>query len=87
MTRPGAPSGPMEVRRGSVPVRRSSRRVVTVSRGADSMTPVQSFLGLREAMGPRWGSLAAWFYWINNAYWIPSVYLVFAESTPAITSS
>jgi amino acid transporter len=31
-----------------------------------------------EGMGPRWGSLAAWFYWINNAYWIPSVYMVFA---------
>lgn len=36
------------------------------------------FVWVREAMGPRWGSLAAWFYWINNAYWVPSVYLVFA---------
>jgi amino acid transporter len=33
---------------------------------------------VREALGPRWGSLAAWFYWINNAYWVPSVYMVFA---------
>ena len=24
------------------------------------------------------GSTAAWMYWINNAYWIPSVYLIFA---------
>jgi glutamate:GABA antiporter len=31
-----------------------------------------------EGMGPRWGSLASWFYWINNAYWIASVYMVFA---------
>ena len=31
-----------------------------------------------EGMGPRWGSLASWFYWINNAYWIPSVYMIFA---------
>lgn len=36
------------------------------------------YVWVREAMGARWGSLAAWFYWINNAYWIPSVYMVFA---------
>jgi glutamate:GABA antiporter len=35
-------------------------------------------LWVNEGMGPRFGSLAAWFYWINNAYWIPSVYMVFA---------
>ena len=29
------------------------------------------YVWVREAMGPRWGSLAAWFYWINNAYWMP----------------
>jgi amino acid transporter len=42
------------------------------------------FLWVREAFGPRWGSLAAWFYWINNAYWIPSVYLVFASTFRSI---
>jgi amino acid transporter len=36
------------------------------------------YIWVREAMGPRWGSLAAWFYWINNAYWTASVYMVFA---------
>ena len=36
------------------------------------------YVWVREAMGPRWASLAAWFYWINNAYWVPSVYMVFA---------
>jgi len=36
------------------------------------------YVWVREAMGPRFGSTAAWLYWINNAYWIPSVYLVFA---------
>ena len=35
------------------------------------------YVWVREAMGPRWGSLAAWFYWINNAYWTASVYMVF----------
>ena len=36
------------------------------------------YIWVREAFGPRWGSMAAWLYWINNAYWIPSVYLIFA---------
>jgi len=36
------------------------------------------YVWVREALGPRWGSLAAWFYWINNAYWVPSVYMIFA---------
>src|SRR5207245_5241830 len=30
------------------------------------------------------GSLAAWFYWINNAYWIPSVYMVLAGTLHSI---
>jgi amino acid transporter len=36
------------------------------------------YVWVREGLGPRWGSLAAWFYWINQAYWVPSVYMVFA---------
>jgi amino acid transporter len=36
------------------------------------------YVWVREAFGPRWGSIVAWMYWINNAYWIPSVYLIFA---------
>jgi amino acid transporter len=42
------------------------------------------FIWVREALGPRWGSTAAWFYWINNAYWIPSVYMVFAGTFDAM---
>jgi len=36
------------------------------------------YVWVREAFGPRWGSTVAWMYWINNAFWIPSVYLIFA---------
>ena len=36
------------------------------------------YVWVREAFGPRWGSMVAWLYWINNATWIPSVYLIFA---------
>lgn len=42
------------------------------------------YVWVREAFGPRWGSLTAWLYWINNAYWIPSVYLVFAATFHSI---
>jgi amino acid transporter len=42
------------------------------------------YVWVREAMGARWGSLAAWFYWINNAYWVPSVYMVFAGTLHSI---
>ncbi|MGE0454825.1 MAG: APC family permease [Vicinamibacteria bacterium] len=38
------------------------------------------YVWVREGLGARAGSLAAWFYWINNAYWMPSVYLVFAAT-------
>jgi amino acid transporter len=36
------------------------------------------YVWVREAFGPNWGSMVAWLYWINNATWIPSVYLIFA---------
>ena len=36
------------------------------------------YVWVREAFGPKWGSQAAWMYWINNATWLPSVYLIFA---------
>jgi amino acid transporter len=42
------------------------------------------YVWVREAMGARWGSLAAWFYWINNAYWTASVYMIFAGTFHSI---
>jgi len=38
------------------------------------------YIWVREAMGPRAGSLAAWFYWINNSYWTASVYMAFGAT-------
>jgi glutamate:GABA antiporter len=52
--------------------------LVTAELGAGWPGEGGLYVWVREAAGPRWGSLAAWFYWINNAYWIPSVYMVFA---------
>lgn len=42
------------------------------------------YVWVREAMGEKWGSLAAWFYWINNAYWTASVFMVFAATFHSI---
>ena len=42
------------------------------------------YVWVREAFGPRAGGLAAWLYWINNAYWMPSVYVVFASTFRSI---
>jgi glutamate:GABA antiporter len=42
------------------------------------------YIWVREAMGPRAGSIAAWFYWINNAYWTASVYMAFGATFHAI---
>jgi amino acid transporter len=42
------------------------------------------YIWVREAMGPRAGSIAAWFYWINNSYWTASVYMAFAATFHAI---
>jgi amino acid transporter len=42
------------------------------------------YVWVREALGTRAGSLAAWFYWINNAYWTASVYMAFGATFHAI---
>jgi amino acid transporter len=52
--------------------------LITAELGAAWPSEGGLYVWVREAMGPKWGSTAAWLYWINNAYWIPSVYLVFA---------
>jgi len=42
------------------------------------------YVWVREAFGVRWGGLTAWLYWINVAYWTPSIYIVFASTFCAI---
>jgi len=36
------------------------------------------YVWVREAFGPRWGAVTAFLYWINVAYWAPSVFVLFA---------
>ena len=33
---------------------------------------------VKRAYGPRWGVRTTWFYWVNVALWMPSVYILFA---------
>ncbi len=35
-------------------------------------------LWVDQGMGRWWGGMASWLYWVNNAYWVPSVYMIFA---------
>lgn len=36
------------------------------------------YVWVREAFGPRWGTMTAFLYWVNVAYWAPSVFVLFA---------
>lgn len=38
---------------------------------------------VRMAFGFRWGARVSWMYWINNALWMPSVYILFASMLSA----
>jgi putative glutamate/gamma-aminobutyrate antiporter len=40
------------------------------------------YLWVKEAFGPKWGFLAVWLQWINNAAWYPTI-LSFAAATVA----
>lgn len=35
------------------------------------------YVWAKTAFGPAWGSMTAWMYWINLAYWAPSVFVLF----------
>ena len=52
--------------------------LITAELGAAWPSEGGLYVWVREGLGPRWGSLAAWFYWVNQAYWVSSVYMVFA---------
>ena len=41
------------------------------------------YVWVREAFGQRWGTFAAWLYWVNVAYWAPAVFVVFAGTLSA----
>ncbi len=36
------------------------------------------YVWIRRAFGARWAARTTWYYWINVALWMPSVYVVFA---------
>lgn len=42
------------------------------------------YVWVREAFGPRWGTMTAWLYWVNVAYWAPSVFVLFAGTLATV---
>jgi amino acid transporter len=42
------------------------------------------YVWIREAFGPRWSSICGWLYWINVAYWAPSVFVIFAGTLSVV---
>lgn len=36
------------------------------------------YVWIRRGLGPRWAARAVWAYWVNNAIWLPSIYILFA---------
>jgi amino acid transporter len=42
------------------------------------------YVWVREALGPRWGAVTAFLYWINVAYWAPSVFVLFAGTLATV---
>jgi len=41
------------------------------------------YVWVREAFGPKWGTVTAWLYWVNVALWAPSVFVLFLYSAGA----
>lgn len=41
------------------------------------------YVWVREAFGPKWGTVTAWLYWVNVALWAPSVFVLFLYSASA----
>jgi glutamate:GABA antiporter len=42
------------------------------------------YVWIREAFGPMMGTISAWLYWINVAYWAPSVFVLFAGTLATV---
>jgi amino acid transporter len=42
------------------------------------------YVWVREAFGPRWATMTAWLYWVNVAYWAPSVFVLFAGTLATV---
>lgn len=52
--------------------------LVTAELGAAWPQEGGIYVWVKEAFGPFWGTVTAWLYWINVAYWMPSVYVLFS---------
>lgn len=50
--------------------------LVTAELGAAWPDEGGIYVWVHEAFGPLWGTMAAWLYWVNVAFWAPSVFVL-----------
>jgi len=50
--------------------------LVTAELGAAWADEGGIYVWVREAFGPLWGTVTAWLYWVNVAFWAPSVFVL-----------
>jgi len=42
------------------------------------------YIWVKEAFGESWGVMTSWLYWINVAFWMPSVYMLFSGTLASL---
>jgi len=52
--------------------------LVTAELGSTWPSEGGIYVWVKEAYGEKLGSLASWLYWVNVAFWMPSVYILFS---------
>ncbi len=58
--------------------------LVTAEMGAAYPEQGGIYAWVRDAFGLRWAARITWFYWINIALWVPSVFIMFAGMISAM---
>ena len=53
--------------------------LITAELGAAYPQQGGIYVWIRQAFGEQWGARTAWYYWLQNAVWIPTTYIAFAK--------
>jgi glutamate:GABA antiporter len=58
--------------------------LVTAELGAAWPDEGGIYVWVREAFGPMWGTVTAWLYWVNVAFWAPSVFVLLVGTLQSV---
>jgi len=58
--------------------------LVTAELGAAWPDEGGIYVWVREAFGPLWGTVTAWLYWVNVAFWAPSVFVLLVGTLQSV---